>query len=397
MSSLTLWEFGYLRAKRWDDARKTLGQVRTTTAASDYYPYYDRGKCTGATTLNCTDPKDGDFDEQHNPVVTARLVIRDIQTANDLEALERRVNQAEGDEAKAEALYQLASYQYQSSSLLFYNPLASPGYWNLSLLASEGKYRVVNESQMLFESTQEHERLARALDIYLDVVNRFPRTRAARDALYTAAVCHERLSDYNPYWREIYENGLHAGQRMVTYQDVKAAYPNYQLPRGTSGWQPSTRTVNGGPGWQPKPKPPKPPLRLTRAARAERLLKWMVERFGIFWREDGRRWLTEFVILLVLLGTARVAARNRKRLRARMLRQRIKQSRQAVTYPWLELFWIDHVEPSRREQVRKFLGEKREEFIELARDRRSKPVLVRNIASHSLMFGLLIGLIWTAW
>ena len=184
---------------------------------------------------------------------------------------------------------------------------------------------------------------------------------------------------------------------MVTYQDVKAAYPNYQLPRGTSGWQPSTRTVNGGPGWQPKPKPPKPPLRLTRAARAERLLKWMVERFGIFWREDGRRWLTEFVILLVLLGTARVAARNRKRLRARMLRQRIKQSRQAVTYPWLELFWIDHVEPSRREQVRKFLGEKREEFIELARDRRSKPVLVRSIVSHSLMFGLLIGLIWTAW
>ena len=314
------------------------------------------------------------------------------------------MNQAEGDEAKAEALYQLASYQYQASSLLFYNPLASPGYWNLSLLASEGKYRVVNESQMLFESTQEHERLARALDIYLDVVNRFPRTRAARDALYTAAVCHERLSDYNPYWREIYENGLHAGQRMVTYQDVKAAYPNYQFPRGTSGWQPSTRTVNGGPGWQPKPKPPVPQPRLTRSARVKRLfarldrvLEGMAHRLQIFWREDGRRWLTEFVILLLLLRTARVAARNRQRLRTRIARQRIAQSKQAITYPWLELFWIDHVEPSRREQLRKFLADKREEFIELAKDRRSKPVLVRNIVSHSLAFGLAMSLIWTAW
>jgi TolA-binding protein len=387
----------YLRAKRWDEARKMFGQVQQTRPASDYYPSYFRRHCPDDQTLNCADPKEGDFDEQQHPVITARLVMRDIQTANDLEGLERRANQAEGDEAKAEALYQLASYQYEQSSLLFYNPLASPGYWNLDLLASEGKYRVVNESQILFESTKEHERLARALDIYLDVVNRFPQTRAARDSLYTAAVCHERLSNYNPYWREIYQNGLHAGQRMVTYRDVKATYPNYQLPRGTYGWQPTTRTVNDGPGWQAAPKPPKPPLRLTREARVKRLVQQMVTRFQIFWREDGQRWLTEFVIFVVLLGTARVASRNRKRLRRRMARHRLEQSKQAVTYPWLELFWIDHVEPSRREQFRNFLGAKREEFIELARDRRSQPVLFRNIVSHSLMFGLLVSLVWTVW
>jgi TolA-binding protein len=405
----------YLRAKRWDDARKTLGQVATSNASS-HRSYFYAGNCThgsnsvfndertNAFEQECVDPKDGALDEENNPIITASLVMRDIQTANDLEALERRVEQADGDEAKAEALYQFASYQYESSSLLFYNPLASPGYWNLSLLASEGKYRVVNEAQMLFESTQEHEKLARALDVYLELVNRFPRTRAARDALYTAAVCHERLSGYNPYWREIYQNGLHAGQRMVTYEDVKAAYPNYQLPRGTNGWQPSARTVNGGPGWEPKPKPPKPQPRLTRTARLERFvtrlglsLNRVAYRLQMFWREDGRRWATEFVILLLLLGTARVAARNRRRLRAQIARHRIAQSRQTTTYPWLELFWIDHVEPSRREQVKKFLGDKREEFIELAKDRRSQPVLVRNIVSHSLMAGLLISLIWTAW
>lgn len=393
----------YLRAKRWDDARKTLSQVATSKAPG-YQSYFYRGNCTRDAKPDCVDPKDGEFDEDNNPIITASLVMRDIQTANDLEALERRFQQADEDEARAEALHQFASYQYQASSLLFYNPLASPGYWNLSMLASEGKYRVLNEAQMLFDSTQEHERLARALDSYLDVVNRFPRTRAARDALYTAAVCHERLSGYNPYWREIYQNGLHAGRQMVTYQDVKAAYPTYQFPRGTYGWQPSTRTVGGGPGWQPKPKPPKPPLRLTRTARVKRLfarldhlLKGMANRLQIFWREDGRRWVTEFVILLLLLRTARVAERNRRRLRTRIARQRIAQSRQKITYPWLELFWIDHVEPSRREQMKKFLGDKRAEFIELARDRRSKPVLVRNILSHSLIVGLMISLIWTAW
>jgi TolA-binding protein len=382
----------YLRANRWDEARKTLGQVLTNTAPVNPYSVPDR--CNGEVTIDCNDPKEGDFDEKQNPIITPRLVMRDIQTANDLEILEQRAKEAEGDEAKAEALYQLASYQYQASSLLFYNPLASPGYWNLSLLATEARYRTANESQLLWTSTQEHERLARALDIYLDVVNRFPQTRAARDSLYTAAVCHERLSNYNPYWREIYQNGLHAGERLVTYRDVKAAYPNYQLPQGTYGWEPSTRTVYGGPGWQ---APPKPPRRISKAARLALLLRRIAVRSEIFWREDGQRWLTEFVLVAVLLVTARVAARNRKRLRLRMARRRREQSRQVTTYPWLELFWIDKVEPSRREQVGKYLGEKRQEFIDLARDRRSRPVLVRNLVSHGLMFGLLISLIRTVW
>lgn len=380
----------YLRANRWDDARQTLAQVRTSRTVA----YDSHSKCTGEVSINCADPKDPEYDEHDQPIITSRLVMRDIQTANDLEALERTANQAQGEEAKAEALYQLASYQYEASSLLFYNPTASPGYWNLSMLAGEGRYRVPNEAQILWNATQEHERLARALNIYLDVVKRFPRTRAARDSLYTAAVCHERLSSYNPYWREIYQNGLHAGQRMVTYLDVKAAYPNYQLPRGTFGWQPSTRTVNGGPGWQ---APPKPPVRLSKTARLKLVLVRMADRFQLFWHEKGRRWLIEIAIGFGLLFTGRIAGRNRGRLRARLARQRIQQSRQIVSYPWFELFLIDPEEPGRRERVRKFVGEKRQEFLELARDRRSRPVLVRNIVVHTLLIGQVIGLIWTVW
>jgi outer membrane protein assembly factor BamD (BamD/ComL family) len=336
----------YLRRNRWEDARSSAipglnfsGSIR---------------KCrTGAR-------------------VSPRLVMRDMQTSNDLEALEHAAEQATGDEAKAEALYQYASYQYQASSLLFYNPLASPGYYNLGQLAGEGNYRVTGESQILFEATQEHDRLARALKIYLEVVKRFPRTRAARDALYTAAVCHERLSSYNPYWREIYQNGLHAGERMVTYAEVKATYPSYQLPRGTYGWQPATRTVSDGPGWA---KPPKPLPRLTKRQRLKLIVNDLKNRLTAFWFENGKRWLTEILIVLGLVITVRMARRNQRRLRARIARQRIEQAKQA----------------------RQFLNEKRQEFIRVARDRRTRPVLLRSIVSHLAVTGLVLSLLWTIW
>jgi outer membrane protein assembly factor BamD (BamD/ComL family) len=381
----------YLRADRWQDARQTLARVRTASTPN-YSAYSYFGDCDGTETVDCWDPKDPETDSDGNLIITPALVMRDVQTANDLEALELKVNEAVGDEAKAEALYQVASYQYQARSLLFYNPLASPGYWNLGLLSGKGKYRAPNESQILWNATQERERLARALNVYLEVVDRFPQTRAARDALYTAAVCHERLSNYNPYWRGIYQAGLHAGKRMVTYEDVKTAYPNYQLPRGTYGWQPASRNVNGGPGFQP---PPKPPVRPTKTARVKSIARWLKNSFEEFWVQKGERWLTEAIILGLILFVGRVAARSRRRLRARIARQRLAQAKEVVVYPWLELFWIDHVEPSRREQFKKFLGEKRQEFVDLARDGRSRPVLVKNIVSHAALAGLLISLLWT--
>jgi TolA-binding protein len=387
----------YLRANRWEEARKTFAQVKTE--AVDHYNYYCMMcDCKSNETTNCVDPKAEEFgtneDASGKTPVSPRLILRDVQTANDLEALERAAEQAVGDEAKAEALYQYASYQYEASSLLFYNPLASPGYYSLGEFAGQGRYRAPNESQLLFDSTQEHERLARALKIYLDVVNRFPRTRAARDALYTAAVSHERLSNYNPYWRMIYQNGLHAGERLVTYADVKTAYPNYQLPQGTYGWQPSTRTVNDGPGWA---APPKPLRRLTKRERLRLAVADFQNRVTTFWTEYGKRWATEIVIVLGLVFTVRIAQRNQRRLRTRIARQRVEQANQLVSYPWFELFWIDPERPSRRERLRKFLQGKREEFVALARDRRSRPVLLRSLVSHMAVTGLVMSLLWTIW
>jgi TolA-binding protein len=374
----------YLRAGLWNDARATFDKVEAVKNPDN--------SVFGCLGERCQDPKEPRTDVNNNPVISHELLMLDIQTANDLERLEQEITRATDNESTAEALYQLASYQFEASSLLFYNPVLWEGnrYWHLSYFALEGRYRTRNESQRLFAYMQEHETLARALNIYLQIVDHYPHTRAARDALYTAAVCHEQLSGFNPYWRDIYESGLHAGKRMVTYANVKAKYPSYQLPRGTFGWQPSTRTVNDGPGWAPSPKPAPRPSRWSRLrARAEHLLNraWVVY-------ERVRRWIT-FLFLLFGVGfTARIAAQNRRLLRPRLVRVRLAMPHRTVDPPWTTLFWKDRWDPGHRDKLKQFLAERGMEFWELARDGRSRPILLRNILSHSFLAGLVISLFW---
>jgi hypothetical protein len=40
-----------------------------------------------------------------------------------------------------------------------------------------------------------------------------------------------------------------------SHTEIKAAYPDYQLPRGTFGWEPATATVNGGPDGKLRQRP----------------------------------------------------------------------------------------------------------------------------------------------
>ena len=382
----------YLRSNRWNDARATFAKVNTRAATERSHWSSD---CLNYNE-NCIDPKEGDFDEDEGPIITTRLVMRDVQTANDLEALEHAVDQAPGGEAKAEAMYQLASYQYEASTLLFYNPVAWSGgsrYWNLSYVATENRYRVTNESQILFAYMQEHDTPARALKIYLEVIDKYPHTRAARDSLYTAAVCHERLANYNDYWREIYGSGLHAGARLVTYANVKATYPSYQLPRGTFGWQPSTRTVNGGPGFA---SPPKQIPRPSRFARVKLAFENFIHPIAVFWSETGRRGLSLLTILIAMGFTARIATQNRNLLRPRLLRVRTRNAQQAPSDPPpTEMFWSADPREEFWEKAKVFFRKRLLEFWELMQDSTSRPILLRNILSHSFLAGLIVSLLWT--
>ncbi len=259
----------YMREEKWQKARATLTQIKTVSCETteDRYSGYSEQK-----EIN---PK---YD-MYPPVDSVGKICdcwvqKDLQTVKELESLAAVIDVATGDEAKAEAMYQYASHQYDSNRLSFYNTAA----WHFQrhdLLAGISP-RAINETSMLLEYSQKHEPIARALPIYLEIVERYPATKAAQDALFTSAIIHERLSDYNYYWRSVYGLGLHAGDRMVTYSDVKSAYPKYQLPRGTYGWEASTRTVNGGPGWS---SPPKPLPKLTRSQKIKRYLKRFSEFF----------------------------------------------------------------------------------------------------------------------
>ncbi len=292
----------YLRDRRWNEARSAFGRLRTLGRRVDDSYLSKRDEDRGSyDDRRLESPKERDFDPNIRGI-RLQWIDQDLRTANDLERLERQVETAQGDEARAEALYQVASYQFERS-LLFYNPLEWHGqrHYLLVDLDERGAFRQPNESQILFDYMQKHDMAANSLPIFLEVVRRFPNTRAARDALFTAAVCHERLAEYNGYWREIYSEDGHAGERMVTYRDVRAAYPKYRFPRGTFGWEPATRTVNGRPGWIPLPTPRPRPSPLARAIRLAN--SWVSEGFKLL-----NRVLTDLEYLLKQACLAVVAA-----------------------------------------------------------------------------------------
>jgi hypothetical protein len=118
---------------------------------------------------------------------------------------------------------------------------------------------------------------------YVDAENRFwtllrkfPGSEKREAALYMVGLCHLKQSACAGFFEDHETNPLHdtdEHRKNHEYQFrrdhhwrqarhffilVKAAYPKYVFPRGTYGWEPSTRTVNGGPGWILPPPAPKP-------------------------------------------------------------------------------------------------------------------------------------------
>jgi outer membrane protein assembly factor BamD (BamD/ComL family) len=245
----------YLRDGRFELARAAYARVRPYQS----WEYVDE-------RAGHVNPKDPEQIDGNYPGIRASWLARDRKTMDDLERLQAAVDRAGGDEEKAEALYQVASYVYQGGTLLFYNPAIWRGMRHYDITdLDNGRYRSPGEQDLVWRYERAHETPARALDLYMEVAEKYPNTRAARDALYTAAVCHDRLAGYFDYWRSRYGAGLYAGTRRVTYDDVKRTYPGYALPEGTYGWEPMTRTVNGGPARREAPPPPPRPPKWRRA------------------------------------------------------------------------------------------------------------------------------------
>ncbi len=255
----------YMRDGRWKDARAALDRVKTKTSISlDSLDSNEDSRELFA--------KEPEWDVSDPSVIKTAWVMQDLKTIEIMEHLEQAVASADGDEAKAEAMYQLASFQYDSDPLLFYDPAAWQGqrFELLYQLAAGDDVRLPNEAQKIFEYSESHETLARAILIYDQILEHYPQTKAAKDALFSVVVAHERLSDMNPYWRDIYESGLFVGTRYQTNKDIRQLYPKFRWPLSRLGWEASTRTVNGGPAY---PALPKPPPKVSITQRIERKLK----------------------------------------------------------------------------------------------------------------------------
>ncbi len=312
----------YMRAGLWTEAREAYTHVRVTLLGFQYgspclYDGY------GHTECDLKEPRVGEG-------VAVNWIARDLKTINDLERFETDIARATSAEVKAEMMYQMAGYLFDGSELLFYNPAAWKGlrYWNLRY--SE-PFRAPGEVGIYHEYLRQHSTRFHALEIYLRIARDYPRTRAAPDALYTAAVCYERLAHSSYEWHDIFYPAAYLTGRIITYADVRRAYPRYQLPRGTYGWKPSTRTVNGGAGWA---SPPKPQPRLTRWQRGERKLKplwnyavvWVKNiqtTITTFWQHTLRRWLLLALFLVSTFVTARLAAVARRDLKGQLRRMEL--------------------------------------------------------------------------
>lgn len=250
-----------MREKEWEKARRILNQVVTSEIPIESYDY------------SWPPPRRFEKDPyqyNYNGIqIGSTWIRRDLKTIETFQYWEKRVAEAADDESKAEALYQLASAYYQSDSLTFYNPAAWDGQRSdlLASLESGESLRLPGEMNRVFEHSQLHESIAHSIPIYLEVVDKYPDTAAAKDALFSAVIAHERLGDLNYYWREIYSSGLFAGPRLVTNADINGRFPKFKWPLSRLGWEPATRTVNGGPAYPP---PPKPAPKLSFTQRVER-------------------------------------------------------------------------------------------------------------------------------
>ncbi len=292
----------YMREKRWSEARQTLNRVRTEYRPVESNDIYGRSRRYS---------KEPSYDD--DSAIRSGWVMQDLQTIDILEQLEKKVAAAQGDEAKAEAMYQYASYFYDADTLLFYNPSLWGGVriYHLYDLSVGKNGRQPNESQIMFDYSKHHDTLALAILVYQEIVEKYPHTKAGSDALYSLLVAQEKLGDMNYYWREIYGNGFFVGTREYAWADIRRMYPKFRWPKSKEGWEASTRTVSGGPAYEPLPKK-KPPLsfgervsrKLSRwygeySPRPVAAMWWLIGELGFYLKAHLAMWFAAFSGLIV--------------------------------------------------------------------------------------------------
>ncbi len=195
--------FRYLRENRFDEAERLL-----RGAPREFYAHLqDYGLGQPLTT-------------EADTLVAVRK----------LRSLRRAIDQARGDEAKAAALYRYASYIYKGSDLLFYNAALWQGWRAGSFAFCWNKHHATHQDDLAARDHHyRHEIYARAEDACLEIARHYPNTRVAPQALYRAACCERKLSNFNYWWRRDCKRVNHGKLAARYMRRMAARYPRSPL------------------------------------------------------------------------------------------------------------------------------------------------------------------------
>ena len=178
---------------------------------------------------------------------------------------------------------------------------------------------------------------------------------------------------------------------MVTYDDVKAAYPDYQLPRGTYHWEPVTRTVRGGPAWD-APPPPRPRLTFTQRIKVHAGRLWgMVTDF---WDWKARYWVMVTLTFACAFYASYLAGRARLRLLGHVRVRRVGRERRRL-YKWLSAYRRGRLSRLLRDEARASARRARRRSLRLMLSARGRSLLALNVAAHALLLVLLVMMVKT--
>jgi hypothetical protein len=170
----------YIRQHRFAEADRVLATV----------PEWKRKAYSKSSNEQDTD--NDEPDGRKDPLVTSHQLAHLYGVAA----------KAKGSEAKAKALVSIGNYYYNNRNLLLYNLRL----WHWERANSIGFSWNDDTATKLDDAAirrhhQEHECIAQALDVFEDLIRRYPHSSSAQRAAYRGACAAWRLSNFSPYWR----------------------------------------------------------------------------------------------------------------------------------------------------------------------------------------------------
>ncbi|MBS1715424.1 MAG: tetratricopeptide repeat protein [Armatimonadetes bacterium] len=175
-------------------------------------------------------------------------IVDPLADVDALWALRQKAEAAHGQEARAEALYDMARYVHDRRNLMFY----SPGLWEGRRATSFSVFwnpRVNTGAwgRKVRAYGYEHECYAHVVRLCEELVERCPRSNLVPKALYTAGVAAERLSRFNTWWEP--ESAGLTGKAIGLMRRLAVRYPNSVFAKDANKYAAEWKSSLDKPDW----------------------------------------------------------------------------------------------------------------------------------------------------